>query len=106
MTARHARRFVIGQVEEGVVHSKRVKNARLEKLLKRLSAQAFHQRPQHISRHAVVVSGAGLKTQGKGRQLLDKGIEIRALAQAGVAVGALHGVLNVPAVSEARGMGH
>jgi len=38
MTARHARRFVIGQVEEGVVHSKRVKNARLKKLLEGLSA--------------------------------------------------------------------
>ena len=64
MTTRDARRFVSGHIEKRVVHLKWIKNARLKKLFQGLPAQALHQRTQHVSCHAVVVSGAGLKTQG------------------------------------------
>ena len=106
MITRHAWRFVIGHVEEGVVHLKWVKNACLKKMLEGLPAQSLYQCPQHVSRYAVVVPGAGLKTQGEGHKFLDKAFEIRALAEGGVAIGTLYRVFGMLAVSEVRGVGH
>ena len=98
--------FFRGHIEVGIAHTKGFENPLVEKLLQRLTAESLYQRTQHICRNAIVIAGAWLKAEWEGAKVLDKGVQIGTVLQCSISISSLYGMLNVPAIREARSMGH
>ena len=64
-----------------------------------------------LPRSALLWAGAGAApeppmTEWEGAKVLEKGVQIGTVLQCSISISSLYGMLNVPAIREARSMGH